>query len=268
MEEKFERISITTYNIRTDTPEDGMQNELFSWKNRLLYIKELFQEYQWDIVGLQEVRENQLNDLVAMGDYAFVGESRWSDDWGEYNPIFYKKEKFKLLSSKTFWLSKTPEQISKAEYWGAANPRICTIAHFELKDSGKKLVVANTHLDHIGEEARYQSSKLVMKNIKQYLNEFPVFLMGDFNGDENERWYKEVSKNLTNIMTQTSHHVGPFVTCTGVAFTYRPTWDEMVQIDYIFINEKVKINKTITITDQFKGIYPSDHYPVSLRCEI
>lgn len=265
MENKANQMTLATFNIRTDTTDDGPENGPYRWSSRFKFVKRLFEEYQWDIVGLQEVKENQLLDLLTMADYESVGEKRSDNEWGEYNPILYNKEKLTLLSTKTIWLSKTPEVPSLAEYWGAENPRICTTAHFKVKKTGKELVVLNTHFDHIGEEARYQSSEIVLREI---VNDHPTFLMGDLNGPDSERFYKPLSNHLSDVVRNSPHHVGPLVTCTGVAFSSFPTWDEMLEIDYIFANEKVEVIKTATVTDKFNGLYPSDHFPISLWCEL
>lgn len=262
------RLILATFNIRTDTPDDGPEDGPYRWAKRLDLVKKTIAAYQWDVIGFQEVRSNQLQDLLTMREYAYTGLNRWDDDWGEYNPIFYKPERLELLASYTKWLSSTPEVPSQAVEWGAGNPRIYTVAHFRLKGTEKTFHVVNTHFDHIGEEARFQSSQLIVETLTALGDGEPLFVMGDFNSSRAERAYQTMNARLQNAVEVSPHHVGPEVTCTGVAFERRPSWDEMQHIDFIFINSQVEVLKTETVTDRYRGYYPSDHFPVSLHCTI
>lgn len=267
MEDATNRIALATFNIRTDIPDDGPEGGPFRWSTRVHLVKQVVAEHQWDVIGFQEVRSNQLADLLTMTAYDYTGLNRSDDEWGEYNPILYKKDRLELLSSETKWLSPTPDTPSQAHEWGAADPRIYTLAHFRERDTDREFYVLNTHFDHIGEEARFQSAQQLLR-VLEGLGEEPVFVMGDFNGGESERYYQALTTRLTDSVAVSPHHVGPHVTCTGVAFEYRPSWDEMMYIDFIFVSPNVQVLKTETVTDQFRGYYPSDHFPVSLWCQI
>lgn len=268
MENQCNRLKLASFNIRLDTPDDGPENGPYRWASRFPLVEKVIKSYGWDIIGFQEVQQKQLDDLLKMKDYCYVGEKRDKGELQEYNPIFYKKTKFELVDSTTIWLSDTPGELSHAWEWGASNPRICTIVQLNCVETGREFIVLNTHFDHLSEKARFYSAKLVMDRINDYSDNYAVFLMGDFNGDESERWYKEVAKGLESSINLSKHHVGPLVTCTGVAFSYRPSWDDMQYIDYIFINNKVDVLNTAIVTDRFGELYPSDHFPVSLECKI
>jgi endonuclease/exonuclease/phosphatase family metal-dependent hydrolase len=234
------------------------------WENRKENIKSIILEYDFDIIGFQEVKESQLNDLYSLSHYAHFGRGRSNDESNEYNPIFYKREKFDVLASDTFWLSETLQYEEEDKRWNAACPRICTWGRFRIKASGKEFYVFNTHFDHISEEARYHSALLIAQKISSIDCETPIFLTGDFNGDSNERFYDVLSAELQNVVQESSHHVGPQGTCTGVGFNHKLKWDQYQCIDYIFANTYPTFNKTIVITDQFHGRYPSDHFAVCL----
>lgn len=266
MEKDSHRLKLATFNVRTDTPDDGPEGGPYRWSSRFPIVMKTIETYQWDIIGFQEVQEKQLKDLLKQKKYAYVGEKRGRDEFEEYNPIFYRKSRFTLINSDTFWLSDTPDKLSRAYEWGASAYRICTIARLKCIQTENEFMVINTHFDHISEIARYKSAILIMNKIKKDSEDLPIFFMGDFNGDERERWYKEVNREMTNAVSISEHHVGPLVTCTGVAFSYLPTWDDMQYIDYIFINDKVRVLKTTIATDRYGSYYPSDHFPVSLEC--
>ena len=101
-----------------------------------------------DIIGMQEVLHNQLIDIsTSLEEYNYLGVGREDGKIkGEYSPIFYRKSKFKVIKSSTFWLSETPEEISIG--WDAALERICTYAKFQERNSKKQFWIFNTHFDH------------------------------------------------------------------------------------------------------------------------
>ena len=111
---------------------------------------------------MQEVVYPQLNDLiVSLESYEHLGVGRKDGKTeGEYSPIFYKKEKFKVLKANTFWLSQTPDSVSKG--WDASLERICTYGLFQNQITQEKIWVFNTHFDHRGEKARINSVDLLV----------------------------------------------------------------------------------------------------------
>ena len=93
-----------------------------------------------------------------------IGNGRDGGNNGEYCAIYYKNKKFKLVKDETFWLSETPELISIG--WDAALKRIVTVGVFTILNSNKKLVVYNSHFDHIGKIAREKSVGVIINHIK------------------------------------------------------------------------------------------------------
>lgn len=263
-----EQLTVASYNIRTNTQEDARTQKEHLWDNRFTYMKKMIIENDWDIIGFQEPSRKQLKDLASLTNYNFVGERRSDHADAEYNPIFYKKDKFTLLDHSTKWLSETLEVPSETESWAVSLPRIVTIAHLQSKETDQKFYFTNTHFDHVSEEARYQSALLIGRLLDEIGSNSPIFLTGDFNGEREDRWYSVIRETLGDSELESPHHVGPNVTCTGVIFDSIPKWEDMLKIDYIFMNDQVKVKKTEVLTDRFSFGYPSDHLPVSLTCQI
>jgi endonuclease/exonuclease/phosphatase family metal-dependent hydrolase len=152
-------LKVISYNIRYNNPNDGVN----IWDNRKSTVTEFISNEEADFVGMQEVLNSQLTDLMgSLIEYDYVGVGR--DDGknkGEYSPILFDKNKYKVLRSNTFWLSETPNKISVG--WDASMERICTYGLFENRNSSKKIWVFNTHFDHVGVLAREKSIELIFQ---------------------------------------------------------------------------------------------------------
>lgn len=100
-------MNVMSFNIRYDNPEDSLNN----WRYRKDRAANAIRFYDADIVGMQEVLHNQLQDLQQrLPDYGVIGVGRIDGkEKGEYSALWYKKERFEVLDSGTFWLSETPE---------------------------------------------------------------------------------------------------------------------------------------------------------------
>ena len=256
-------LTLMTYNIRYATVNDG-DNQ---WENRKDDLSQQIRFYSPDIFGIQEGLNFQVVFLEDnLSEYNYVGVGR--DDGqekGEYCAVFYKKEKFQLLAQRTFWLSESPDKVSKG--WDAAYERISTYALLKDKSTGKSFWVFNTHFDHIGKVARENSVKLIVEKIHQINKDhLPVFILGDFNLNEKSepiRYMTEYFDDSRQLSIEKPF--GPFGTFTGFEF-HEPVQD---RIDYIFCSkENVRVKKYAVLTDSKASRYPSDHFPVFIQVEL
>jgi len=93
-----------------------------------------------------------------------------------------------IIQGDTIWLSESPD-VPKSVGWDAAKARIATWSVFETTNAlsngiSPKLVVINTHLDHIGREARAKSSVILStlaNNLTQRFVDASVVVCGDYN---------------------------------------------------------------------------------------
>jgi len=246
-----------------DVASDGENR----WDARKEKVASLINYYEPDFIGAQEVMHHQLYFLLQnLKEYAHIGVGR--DDGkeaGEYSCIFYKKDKFEVLQQSTFWLSPTPNVVSKG--WDAAIVRVCTYGLFKEKKSKNRFWVFNTHLDHMGKLARLESVKLIVQKIEQLNpNNLPVILTGDFNSLAEDEPIKYLNTKLIDNRTAAPIVFGPPDTWNGFKFHEKLNG----QIDYIFVNanKKLKIEKFATITDSYDLKYPSDHLPVMTTIEL
>lgn len=252
-------IKIMSYNIRYDAPNDGDN----IWDIRKDKLSALMEYYDADFIGTQEVQHHQLEYLLKrLPTHTYIGVGRADGKMeGEYSAILYNKEKWKLVRQATFWLSPTPSLPSKG--WDAAYERICTYGLFQCKKSKKTIWILNTHFDHVGKVARFQSAQMIVDKIKELNGKknYPIVFMGDLNARTDENTIVLLNQHLKDArLVSEVPAYGPEDTWNAFQFSKKPSG----RIDYIFLKENpsVKVKRFATIDDFYDFKYPSDHLPV------
>jgi endonuclease/exonuclease/phosphatase family metal-dependent hydrolase len=259
-------ILVMSFNVRYNNPGDGIN----SWDNRKDIVINLIEEYKPDLLGMQEVRGSQLNYLEEhLNQYGHIGRSRSEDLDDEQSPIFYNKNNFELIASNTYWLSETPDIPSKG--WDAAFNRIVTWGKFKHKDTGKTFFHFNTHFDHIGQQARLNSVKLLKKKIAEIAENFDYIVTGDFNFDPSSESYKLLTEwdregIILADVSQFSEATRAEITGTfnGFDFERTPTGP----IDFILIKPTISVNYYNVVDTLINGKFPSDHFPVKAELKL
>ncbi len=259
------KVLWATFNIRLDTPVDSLN----SWQYRKDSVCRYIKDKVIDIFGMQEVKHNQLVDILAgLPDYGYVGVGR--DDGkegGEYSPLFYRKDKFDVLDGNTFWLSQYPDSAGFIG-WDGACPRIASWAKFRDKGTGKVFMGVNTHFDHVGVVARREAALLIIDRIKEIVGDKPAVVTGDFNVNDQAEAYRTMTGNefvLKDAYKMTDDNEGPAYTFHD--FGRLPLADRE-KIDFIFVTPQIKVEKTeIYQNPETKTGHISDHNPHLARLE-
>ena len=142
-----------------------------------------------DTVGVQECSVAWMNILeTALGEYYdWVGElNNQSQKW--YNAIFYRKDKFKLIETKTMWLTATPSVESKIP--DSTQFRTVTYAILEDLKTGARFAHYNTHVDY-NDDARPVQLKILINQINKC--NLPMILTGDLNFGEGSIHYNTLN---------------------------------------------------------------------------
>lgn len=277
-------LNVASYNVRLLTDADYKSGN--GWSQRVDCLCDVIRFSDFDIFGAQEVKYEQLSDMLyRLQDYDYVGVGR--DDGaqgGEYSPVFYKKERFTLLDSGTFWLSETPDKVSKG--WDARHRRVCSWGYFKDKVSRRKFWFFNLHMDHIGIVARRESAKLVLARIAEMCGKnASVVLTGDFNvAQDNEIYCIFADCGFL----KDSYEVAEFrFAPTGTFNSFKPQNFTTRRIDHIWVSDNARVDRYGVLTYHFwssesgensrlndapKEIraekrtvrLPSDHYPVNV----
>lgn len=260
-------LNVMSFNIRMDTPVD----KEYQWIYRKDLAANVIQFYQVDVFGAQEVLHHQLTDLLErLPAYDYVGVGREDGKKkGEYSPIFYKKDRLSIVKSGNFWLSEDMNAIGK-KGWDAACERVATWAIFKDKRSGKEFLFLNTHLDHMGKEARHEGASLVLEQTKLLAGKLPVIVTGDFNAVPMD----DPIQVLTNV-NDPCHlvHARTISTlCYGPEWTFhdygRIPADQREWIDYIFVRGNITVSRYGVLTETLNALYPSDHCPIISTLQI
>lgn len=250
-------INVATFNMRYDNPDDSLNN----WQYRKERIAQFIKDQKVEIVGTQELLQNQVDDLKALlPEYDMVGVARDNGkDEGEYAAIFYLRDRFDALDSNNFWLCENPDSVGM-KGWDAACTRIATWAKMQDKATGKIFMAVNTHFDHVGEVARRESALLIISKIKEIVGDRPAFLTGDFNVDSTSNAYETITTN--EFVLNDSRKVAKAV--EGADYTWHDFGklpaEERGIIDFIFTTPSIEVLKVFIPQENIDALL-SDHNP-------
>lgn len=249
-------MNVASYNLRYyNTGDTGDKN----WNNRKNRVFELMQKYKFELVGVQEIRSNQAEDIIAgLPEFTYYGKSRNNGDNGEQVGILYNSERFTEKGKGFFWLSETPDEQSIG--WGASVERVCVWMRLIDKKDKKEFFFFSTHLDHQNENSRIESSKLLASKMQEIAGGKPVFCVGDFNAKPASLPIQNMKLYYADSWYKTRETPVGCATLNDFSETVRPT----KRIDYIFSSDNITIYSFHTIEDMMGGekFYPSDHFPV------
>lgn len=259
-------LRVMSFNIRYPNPEDGFNY----WPYRKEMVASMIRYHNADLIGLQEAYRSQLDDLITLlPGYSWYGVCRNDgstepDPDGEFSAILYRDDRIAKIEGSTFWLSQTPEQAGSVG-WDAALPRIATWCKFRDKTNGLEFYHFNTHFDHMGQEARAESARLILQKITAIAGAQPVLLTGDFNAMPTDLPYRILIDEKGDghlqdalYLSQFPHH-GPLATWTN-AFQFPGIPGR--RIDYIFVKNGIKVRQHAILSESWSGRLPSDHLPV------
>ena len=276
-------LNCGSYNIRMHSKVDYKTGD--GWTERRDIMCDLVAFTAFDIFGAQEVCHDQLEYMLErLPEYNYIGVGR--DDGkkkGEYSPVFYRRDRFELLDSGTFWLSETPDEVSYG--WDAECRRVCSWGYFKDKLTKKKFWFFNTHMDHIGKMARVEGAKLVISKIEQMCGKgAKVILTGDFNVAQDSPAYNTFAQS--GVLAD-AYNLAKVKYAPGGTFnSFKVANHSDRRIDHIFVagvdverygiltyhywsdnhgTQSALKDAPKEISAEHRGVHlPSDHYPVQI----
>ena len=252
------KLTVPTDTLKVSTPSDTYTVMSFN----LLVAKEAepdrfnaaltqINEADPDILGVQECSVLWYEFLCNnLGDeYHVVGELNHKSTQMWRNAIFYRKDKFELVETKTQWLSATPSVSSRVT--NENQYRIMTYAVLKDVKTGATFAHCNTHMTII-EEARESQFKILVKLLEKL--DYPIVMTGDFNTRQDSRYYNKI----TDFGLRSAHEM---------TSNYDPTHTvSSSSIDFCFVTpDSMGVVSHEVIEENVNGINPSDHNAVVVK---
>ena len=256
--EQGETMTLMSTNVRFYNPLDFFKQ---SWFYRADLIAEDVAAVQPDIIGFQEATFIHYDYLKGVMD-GYDSEMAYRDDFilSEGCPIFYRSDRFEKVESGSFWLSETPEVMSKD--WGSEHYRICVYVVLRDRTTGKEFAVFNTHLDHTSDLARINGIKVVLDKIAA-LGDLPAYLMGDLNAKENSETIISTRESFDDAM-----RISPITEETPTYHNWGNV-ENAKRIDYIMISRGDAEVYEYHVLDNFHdGVYSSDHASIYIKTKL
>lgn len=262
------RFSVMSFNVRGSFHNDGVND----WDCRRDLNVTTIQKYDPDIIGFQETQSGNLAAFEAvLTDYTVeLGpiSIRQNEKYHRV-PIYWKREKFELLESGGFYLSKTPDEWSLD--WGATLVRAVTWVRLQPCGFGSEFVILNTHFPHEPEaaDARAESARLVVRRLAEIAPSLPQVVMADFNAQPHSDVYhvfRDAGYFDTFFAAGNTDPVNTFHNFEGAGFHGRG-----IRIDWILTKDGTQVFTTqscVVIDDEAPPLFPSDHYPLLANLEL
>jgi endonuclease/exonuclease/phosphatase family metal-dependent hydrolase len=264
-------LRVMSFNVRGARFNDGEN----AWERRAALNAATIQRCAPDLIGFQELQLDHLAEYQQrLPEYEYWLGLRSSNSVSpfEYVAIFWKAERLMLLDAGGFWLNETPHLFATG--WDAACTRVANWLRVRAIDNEREFLFLNTHLDHIGEEARVQGSQLIIQRLNAlHADILPMIVSGDFNCNPASPAYQLFMEhgfidtylttgNRDDEMSNTFHSFGRLNAKAGKHV------GETLRIDWILARDPtghVHPESCEIVRDARPPLYPSDHYPVLTR---
>ena len=236
-------------------------------------VKKELQKIDADFIAFQEIdynssrsfNVNQQNEIASLG-YSHIAKAiNWDEKYVPF-PYYPVSTHFGKIVSGQSILSKYPitehERIvlkrdeNNRFYRDAFYlDRLLQVVKIPL-DNQEKLILMNIHLDAYSYDVRKEQLETVMKQFREYENQYPVILVGDFNSDP-----KYPNAVINNLLTDESLGNAAFLKGNySLSFNTDVPFE---RLDYIFYNtSKIEMLDSKVLNELGQA---SDHFPVYMQ---
>jgi endonuclease/exonuclease/phosphatase family metal-dependent hydrolase len=268
-------LRVMSFNIRfareghsEAAPENNWSDSKHPRRERTIRV---IREMMPDLLGLQEARDSQINDLKeALAEYEFYGVGR--DDGktgGEYSGIFFLKDRFTKKDAGSFWLSETPDQPGTTFSYNKL-PRIASWVKLADNKSGCEFVYLNMHWDHQDATAREKTGILVHERLKAIAPQLPAIVTGDLNSFEDTKAFRNLVGNGegSRKLLDSYRELHPERIKNEASFDDWKGTTKGSRIDFILHTDELKPVAADIVRTSYDGLWPSDHYPVTATLQL
>ena len=246
-----------------------------AWEFRRDRLAQSIVDLNADVIGMQEVDtriQNELPELLAKHGapaYEWYIFSPYSQD-GKGNKaqaLIYKKERFEIVESHNFWMSETPELMSKG--WDEERfyrGGFCVI--MKDKTTGKKFFLMHSHFP-LGKVARARAADVAIAMEKKYNKKgLPSFLIGDLNNRPDSEGSQILRTYWTDSFIALPQELkeGSEGTFNGVKINR--DMNTSPRIDYVYFRNTDAPLKYGCFNNKYDGFWPSDHCAVYVEIKL
>lgn len=251
-----------SFNIRGSFVNDGDN----VWPSRAKLNYETIKKYSPDLIGFQELQKGNWETYhESLPEYEkIMGPQYNNSEPFCYPSIFYNPAKFDIVEKGHFWLSETPKIFSSA--WDTRCIRSALWTRLQYRNAPRPtILLLNTHLDHVSEQARIKGARLIIETIRTIRNENEsVLITGDFNcnpGSDVHTAFLRAGYQDTYISSGNSDDEQSYVFHAFAGTRHATTH----RIDWILLLSgfsDLRAVQASIIRDAKEPLYPSDHYPI------
>lgn len=226
-----------------------------------------------DILGVQELKNNQRADLLnAFPGMDYYGLGRDGGNSGDGNGIFFRDDRFDLLDQGDFWLSETPDTPGTTFVGNGSdtgNPRMATWVKLFDYETSKTYFVLNTHWS-LDSQARRDSGSLIQDMLPSLAGDLPILLLGDLNATSGNSAVRTLRGDTDVNDVQLTDSFSQAGGSNGRTFHNWSGGISGSRIDHIMHSpDDFEATSAEIIRTTFDGgLYPSDHYPVTVTLEV
>ena len=275
-------LRVGTYNVWAHYARQGLVNKKKAlpertWDNSKEAVVKLINKLDCDLIGMQEVSGVCRDDLAKLmkkeagNKYQFWWVNTYPENHKRVvgNAIFYKKREFKLKNQAIYYLSPTPEVMSKGwdekRYYRAA-----LTAEVTHKKTGKKFFFIATH-GPLGKEAKGPAGETLCEINRRYnTNNLPTIVLGDMNSRPGDPFHQNMTAYYEDCFQVAEQKCGTIGTFNSASGSDRNFTLSNRRIDHIYVRStdkgKVLVKNYFVNRDKFDkngvAVYPSDHNPV------
>ena len=265
-----EPINVATWNIRINIKKDSVAGNV--WGNRREAIVKMVQSNDFDIWGVQEDFNKELNELNSLLPYfsrkGFPNHE--NGRVGTFNSVFYKKKRFDERESGMFYLA--PREDVPMLGWNGKYIRSCTWVKLVERNTSQVFWVFNTHMDYAGGEVERESCKMLLRKIREIAGEnAAVIVMGDLNFNQYSPGYKILTES--GVIDDCINVAKKKIKVTGTFNKFENDYKSEERLDHILVTKNINVLEYNVLLDTYPGQYgedrfPSDHFPVVVKINL
>lgn len=253
-------LHIASFNIHYIVPNDKNDD----WDERKHAVTHVLKDIDADIVAFQETetfdgghysKRNLQLDWIHSSTTGYKNAAAGDPEvFPNTQPIIYKANKYAVVDHGFFFFSETPDKIYSKQ-WDGGYPYFCSWVRFRSRCSDKDFYLFNVHNDFKSRGNRLKTSELIVDRIEKIvLENLPIIVLGDFNAPKG---FKEIRLLET---------IGLSVVPSGGATNRILGMHILPAIDHILISKEFRPQSDIKVwRNRYDGVYPADHYPISVK---